>query len=234
MLVFGEGGQCSFSFTQINRFRFSGLARCGFLQWTSEQIRESASASNACGDGMGDLARPATILRAGCKNGVRVLASSVLFQIKTGNNRQPSPGGFTALRGGAIPPRPPKGTRWDWRAKGTLNQVNQSIREPIQLVFEQLGDVEYPVRLAQEDPETFVQLEGSDWGRCAFGALLRVAPPPAAAPFVRLPPLSSRRALHLLGVGCRCGWKRSIFVGGTLRGPVHSEGGWAPPSRGFS
>jgi hypothetical protein len=60
--------------------------------------------------------------------------------------------------GPAIPPRPPKGTRWGGRAKGTPNKVNQSIREAIQMAFEQAGGVEYLVRLAQEDPKTFVPL----------------------------------------------------------------------------
>jgi len=58
----------------------------------------------------------------------------------------------------AFPPRPPKGTRWGGRAKGTPNKVNQSIREAIQMAFEQAGGVEYLVRLAQEDPKTFVPL----------------------------------------------------------------------------
>ena len=60
--------------------------------------------------------------------------------------------------GPAIPPRPPKGTRWGGRAKGTPNKVNQTIREAIQMAFEQAGGVEYLVRLAQEDPKTFVPL----------------------------------------------------------------------------
>ena len=60
--------------------------------------------------------------------------------------------------GPANPPRPPKGTRWGGRAKGTPNKVNQSIREAIQIAFEQAGGVEYLVRLAQEDPKTFVPL----------------------------------------------------------------------------
>lgn len=60
--------------------------------------------------------------------------------------------------GPAIPPKPPKGTRWGGRAKGTPNKVNQSIRKAIQMVFEQVGGVEYLVRLAQEDPKTFVPL----------------------------------------------------------------------------
>ena len=60
--------------------------------------------------------------------------------------------------GPAVPPRPPKGPRWGGRAKGTPNKVNQSIREAIQMAFEQAGGVEYLVRLAQEDPKTFVPL----------------------------------------------------------------------------
>jgi hypothetical protein len=60
--------------------------------------------------------------------------------------------------GPAVPPRPPKGKRWGGRAKGTPNKVNQSIREAIQMAFEQAGGVEYLVRLAQEDPKTFVPL----------------------------------------------------------------------------
>jgi len=60
--------------------------------------------------------------------------------------------------GAAVPPRPPKGTRWGGRAKGTPNKVNQSIREAVQMAFEQVGGVEYLVRLAQEDPKTFVPL----------------------------------------------------------------------------
>jgi hypothetical protein len=43
-------------------------------------------------------------------------------------------------------------------AKGTPNKVNQSIREAIQMAFEQVGGVEYLVRLAQDDPKTFVPL----------------------------------------------------------------------------
>ena len=58
----------------------------------------------------------------------------------------------------SLPPRPPKGTRWGGRAKGTPNNVNQSIREAIQMAFEQAGGVEYLVRLAQEDPKTFVPI----------------------------------------------------------------------------
>jgi hypothetical protein len=46
-------------------------------------------------------------------------------------------------------PRPPKDTRWGGRAKDTPNKVNQSIREAIQMAFEQAGGVEYLVRLAQ-------------------------------------------------------------------------------------
>jgi hypothetical protein len=60
--------------------------------------------------------------------------------------------------GPAIPPRPPEGTRWGGRAKGTPNKVNQSIREAIHMAFEQVGGVEYMVRLAQEDPKTFLPL----------------------------------------------------------------------------
>ena len=60
--------------------------------------------------------------------------------------------------GAAVPPRPPKGTRWGGRANGTPNKVNQSIREAIQMAFEQVGGVEYLVRLAQEDSKTFVPL----------------------------------------------------------------------------
>ena len=48
----------------------------------------------------------------------------------------------------AVPPRPPKGTRWGGHAKGTPDKVNQSIREAIQMAFEQVGGVEYLVRLA--------------------------------------------------------------------------------------
>ena len=44
------------------------------------------------------------------------------------------------------------------RAKGTPNKVNQSIPKAIQMAFEQAGGVEYLVRLAQEDPKTFVPL----------------------------------------------------------------------------
>jgi hypothetical protein len=40
----------------------------------------------------------------------------------------------------------------------TPNKVNQSIREAIQMAFERAGGVEYLVRLAQEDPKTFVPL----------------------------------------------------------------------------
>jgi hypothetical protein len=36
--------------------------------------------------------------------------------------------------------------------------VNQSIREAIHMAFEQVGGVEYMVRLAQEDPKTFLPL----------------------------------------------------------------------------
>ena len=43
---------------------------------------------------------------------------------------------------------PPKGTRWGGHAKGTPDKVNQSIREAIQMAFEQVGGVEYLVRLA--------------------------------------------------------------------------------------
>ena len=72
-----------------------------------------------------------------------------------------SPSGSLTARissGLAIPPRPPKETRWGGRAKGTPNKVNQSIREAIQMAFEQVGGVDYLVRLAQEDPKTFVPL----------------------------------------------------------------------------
>jgi len=65
---------------------------------------------------------------------------------------------FSSTSVPAVPPRPPKGTRWGGRAKGTPNKVNQSIREAIQMAFEQAGGVEYLVRLAQEDPKTFVPL----------------------------------------------------------------------------
>jgi hypothetical protein len=58
------------------------------------------------------------------------------------------------LPGVGRPPRPPKGARRGGRAKGTPNKVNQSIRE----AFEQVGGVEYLVRLAREDPKTFVPL----------------------------------------------------------------------------
>ncbi len=49
-----------------------------------------------------------------------------------------------ASLGQAIPPRPPKGTRWGGRAKGTPNKVNQSIREAIQMAFEQVGGRRVP------------------------------------------------------------------------------------------
>jgi hypothetical protein len=50
---------------------------------------------------------------------------------------------------------PPRGrqrvpARRSGEAKGTPNKVNQSIREAIQMAFEQAGGVEYLVRLAQE------------------------------------------------------------------------------------
>ena len=69
-------------------------------------------------------------------------------------------GSLTSLTtcGPALPLRPPKGTRWGGRAKGTPDKVNQSIREAIQIAFEQAGGVESLVRLAQEDPKTFVPL----------------------------------------------------------------------------
>ncbi len=70
----------------------------------------------------------------------------------------------------AVPPRPPKGTRWGGRAKGTPNKVNQSIREAIRMAFEQVGGVEYLVRLAQEDPKTFVPL------------LIKILPPESKTP----------------------------------------------------
>ena len=70
----------------------------------------------------------------------------------------PSPLTAPTSSGPANPPRPPKGTRWGGRAKGTPNKVNQSIREAIQMAFEQAGGVDYLVRLAQEDPKTFVPL----------------------------------------------------------------------------
>ena len=67
---------------------------------------------------------------------------------------------FTSLttRGPTIPTRPLKGTRWGGRAKGTLNKVNQSIWEAIQIAFERAGGVEYLLRLAQKDTKTFVPL----------------------------------------------------------------------------
>jgi hypothetical protein len=52
-------------------------------------------------------------------------------------------------------PRAPAGAGGQ---RGTPNKVNQSIREAIQMAFEQAGGVEYLVRLAQEDPKTFVPL----------------------------------------------------------------------------
>ena len=83
-----------------------------------------------------------------------------------------SSGPFTAppLCGRAVPPRPPKGTRWGGRAKGTPNKVNQSIREAIRMALEQVGGVEYLVRLAQEDPKTFVPL------------LIKILPPEPKTP----------------------------------------------------
>ncbi|MEI6712593.1 MAG: hypothetical protein WCO60_02510 [Verrucomicrobiota bacterium] len=57
-----------------------------------------------------------------------------------------------------IPPRPPKGTRWGGRAKGTPNKVNQGIREAIQQAFDEAGGVDYLVNLAKTDPKTFVPL----------------------------------------------------------------------------
>jgi hypothetical protein len=36
--------------------------------------------------------------------------------------------------------------------------VNKSIRAAIQMAFEHVGGVEYPVSLAQKDPKTFVPL----------------------------------------------------------------------------
>ena len=82
----------------------------------------------------------------------------------SGSLTAPTPHGPT------VPPRPPKGTRWGGRAKGTPNKVNQSIREAIQMAFEQVGGVEYLVRLAQEDPKTFVPL------------LIRTMPPEPKVP----------------------------------------------------
>jgi hypothetical protein len=40
----------------------------------------------------------------------------------------------------------------------TLNKVNQSMREAVQMAFEHAGGVEYLVRLAQRNTETFVPL----------------------------------------------------------------------------
>jgi len=56
------------------------------------------------------------------------------------------------------PPRPPKGTRWGGRAKGTPNKVNQSIREAIQMAFQQVGGVEYLVAAEK----AFKYLSGND------------------------------------------------------------------------
>ena len=38
-----------------------------------------------------------------------------------------------------IPSEAAQGSRWGGRAKGTPNKVNQSIREAIQMAFEQVG-----------------------------------------------------------------------------------------------
>lgn len=57
-----------------------------------------------------------------------------------------------------MPPRPPKGTRWGGRQKGTPNKVTQSLREAVQIAFDRVGGVEYLIRLAQDDPKTFVPL----------------------------------------------------------------------------
>jgi hypothetical protein len=70
----------------------------------------------------------------------------------------PAPSGLITPANPAVPHTPPKGTRWGGRAKGTPNKVDQSIREAIHMAFEQVGGVDYLVRLAQEDPKTFVPL----------------------------------------------------------------------------
>ena len=57
-----------------------------------------------------------------------------------------------------MPPRPPKGTRWGGRQKGTPNKVTQSLRDAVQIAFDRVGGVDYLVRLAEEDPKIFVPL----------------------------------------------------------------------------
>ena len=42
-----------------------------------------------------------------------------------------------------MPPRPPKGTRWGGREKGTPNKVNQSIRESANEAFAEVGGQEH-------------------------------------------------------------------------------------------
>ena len=58
----------------------------------------------------------------------------------------------------SCPPRPPKGTRFGGRAKGTPNKVGAGVREAIQKAFEAVGGADYLVKLANEDPKTFVPL----------------------------------------------------------------------------
>ena len=55
-----------------------------------------------------------------------------------------------------MPPRPPKGTRWGGREKGTPNKVNQSIRESANEAFAEGGGKDYLVKLARKDPKTFL------------------------------------------------------------------------------
>ena len=56
------------------------------------------------------------------------------------------------------PPRPPKGTRFGGRSKGTPNKIGAGVREAIQRAFEAVGGADYLVKLANEDPKTFVPL----------------------------------------------------------------------------
>jgi hypothetical protein len=56
------------------------------------------------------------------------------------------------------PPRPPKGTRFGGRQKGSQNKVTLQAKEAFQLAFEGLGGVPWLVRWAKKNPTEFAKL----------------------------------------------------------------------------
>ena len=55
-------------------------------------------------------------------------------------------------------PGPAKGTRPGGRKKGTPNKITATVKEAVEKAFDEVGGVEYLVKMAHQEPKAFMAL----------------------------------------------------------------------------